>query len=482
MSSQSKFSVTERVIWMAIALALGCAAGWFDRSGAAMQASALVVMLAAFVLTLPGRAHALLTAAGVGVGTALVSGAFSGLPVMLILALVGAAGGQLAGAVLGYAAAPLDASATPTELSWPMRPASSRFLLAVALSTVALTGAPTTIGALIATGHPAARWLGIVWQIMTLVGWIAFTPLVLRRRTAKNSPETATRSGLRPIDLATHLLTVFGLTALHIMLMIGITGALFIPLVPSALRLAQAATTVFLPLDFLAYLAILAIGYLSDIDRLRRDALQREEALRAESLENRLGALRARLNPHFLFNALNSVVVLAQSGKSEETVRVVEGLTGLLRYVLDDRRAMVPLGEELDFVRRYLTVQQTRFGERLRFEVSVADDVETVSVPQLLLQPLVENAVEHGVARALEGGSVHVQASRVGDNLQIVVEDDGIGLADGEPSMGIGLGNTRERLARLYDGRALLSLLPRAGRGARVQITLPIEMRPVATS
>jgi LytS/YehU family sensor histidine kinase len=129
---------------------------------------------------------------------------------------------------------------------------------------------------------------------------------------------------------------------------VTITGALMIPIEPGWRELTARAFVVYLPLDALTYLAILALGAASDVERQRRAAVQREQALRADVLDARLAALRARLNPHFLFNALNSVAVLARAGKTEETGGVIEGLTALLRYVLDDRRSALV---RLDLIR-----------------------------------------------------------------------------------------------------------------------------------
>jgi sensor histidine kinase YesM len=163
-------------------------------------------------------------------------------------------------------------------------------------------------------------------------------------------------------------------------------------------------------------------------------------------------------------------------------IRVVDGLTTVLRYILDERQSKVSLGDELAFARQYLDIQRVRFGDRLRYEIDCPPQLLTASIPQLLLQPLIENAVEHGVARALDGGAVRVSATRSGEMLRLVVEDDGPG-PSAEPSNGIGLANTRERLARLYDGRATLVLSgPPPGQrgGSRVVVDIPFEISQVA--
>ncbi|HEY5063168.1 MAG TPA: sensor histidine kinase, partial [Gemmatimonadaceae bacterium] len=284
-------------------------------------------------------------------------------------------------------------------------------------------------------------------------------------------------TGLRPWDLMSHVCLVMALCGIHAVAVVALSRVLLFPLVPGWSALIAAAAVVYLPLDLLAYLVMMTLGFASDVGRHRREALERERALLASSLEARLSALRARLNPHFLFNTLNGIIVLERSARYDEATQLTEGLTALLRYVLDDRRVLVPLSEELDFARQYLTVQQVRFGTRLRFDIDANQESERGCVPQLLLQPIVENAVEHGISRQLLGGSIRVTTIREGDCLRITVEDDGPGPDSAQSSPGIGIANTRERLARLYGARGHLTLEPRGPDqpGTRVELSLPFE-------
>lgn len=473
-------TTTELAVWTFLAFASGCVAGWVDLSATEVQGTATLLMLAAFALTLPGRAPivavSVASALGIPAVHLLANGAVNaGYFIVLIPAFIGAAGGRVAGKFLDSAASTLGDEAPSPEV-WHRQPLSRRFILAIALVLIALAGLPMANVALRSLGHPAHTWLALVWQIMTLLGWIGLTPVVLRIRGVLSSSERDVVAGPRPLDVVVQLGIVTGLVLTHAMVIVVLTGALFIPIVPSARAMVAAALTLYAPLDLLAYLAVVALGYASDVERHRRDAARREVALRTETLDSRLSALRARLNPHFLFNALNSVHVLARAGKTEETIRVVEGLTALLRYVLDERRPTVPLADELAFVRDYLEVQRVRFGARLRYEIDYEPQLGAASVPQLLLQPLVENAVEHGVARALDGGAVRVTATRAGDTLSLLVEDDGPGTSAAEPSDGIGLSSTRERLERLYDGRATLTFERRPGiAGGRVRVDIPFN-------
>jgi signal transduction histidine kinase len=471
----------ELACWALLALTGGCAAGWIDLSATAPQGPALVVMLVAFALTLPGRAPVTLVSLVTALGVPVVHAAARspvGLDVVVVLipAFIGAVGGRVSGRLLDSTASRLEYERVQPDLAWNQRPLSTRFLLAVGIVSVAAGGFPAVVVSLRAAGNPLPWFLGTVWQIMTLLGWIGLAPLVLRRgNAAPHGLESAT--GLRPWDLLWHVSLVMALCGIHAIAVVALSSVLRFPLVPGWNALIAAAAVVYVPLDLLAYLVMITLGFASDVGRHRREASERERALLASSLEARLSALRARLNPHFLFNTLNGIIVLARSARYDEATQLTEGLTALLRYVLDDRRVLVALSEELDFARQYLTVQQVRFGTRLRFDIHAIQETESSGVPQLLLQPIVENAVEHGIARTLHGGSIRVTTSREGDCLRITVEDDGPGPDSSQSLPGIGIANTRERLARLYAGRGHLTLESRGPgqAGTRVELSLPFE-------
>lgn len=436
-------------------------------------------MLLNFALTLPGRAPVLLVAPLSVLALPIVfayqlHAVQPEMIVALVPAFIGAFGGKFAGRLLDTAAAELTEEESRPSAPWYGRPLSRRVLLAVTLSAIAAAGLPIVRSTLVALDHRAASWLALVWQIMTLLGWIICTPLILAQPRSAAVANSA-RSGTSPGELIHHAVVLLVLAQLHAALIVTIPAMLWIPVIPDWSTMAAAATRVYTPLDALAYLAILALGYASDIERQRREAVQRESALRAETLDSRLTALRARLNPHFLFNALNSVHALANAGRAADTSHAVERLTDLLRYVLDDRNATVPLSAEVEFIRAYLALQRIRFGERLRYEVDVDPECAQRGVPQLLLQPIVENAIEHGISQTLDGGTVKISAATEGDRLRVTVEDTGPGPSDASPER-IGLGATRERLDRLFGNRARLAITPRPdGSGTRVSIVIPLH-------
>jgi two-component system LytT family sensor kinase len=206
---------------------------------------------------------------------------------------------------------------------------------------------------------------------------------------------------------------------------------------------------------------------------------ERERALRAEALAQRarLDALRYQLNPHFLFNALNAVSTLVIDQRGDEAARMLARLSDFLRATLDGAGDEVPLADELALVRGYLDIERVRFGDRLRTVVDADPATLGALVPVLLLQPLVENAVRHAVAPREEGGLVAVEARAAGDRLRLTVADDGPGLAAASPtsSSGIGLANTRERLAQLYGAAHRFALEAAPGGGVRVVIELPLR-------
>lgn len=203
---------------------------------------------------------------------------------------------------------------------------------------------------------------------------------------------------------------------------------------------------------------------------------ERERSLRAEALVHaaRLDALRVQLNPHFLFNSLNAISTLVVDGRSTEAVTMIARLADLLRSTLDRPvNDEVPLAAELDLVRRYLDIEQVRLGSRLHVEVTVGPGAMNATVPSLLLQPIVENAVRHAIAPREQGGRIVIAAKRIDDRLLLSVDDDGPGMSADASGTGIGLANTRERLTHRYGPDHLFVLERSSLGGLRVRIDLP---------
>jgi len=204
----------------------------------------------------------------------------------------------------------------------------------------------------------------------------------------------------------------------------------------------------------------------------------RTERLERLFSETRLNALRTQLDPHFLFNALNTIS--SQVERDPVLARaMIEHLGDLLRLSLESKdRQTVPLAEEMAFLDHYLAIQKIRFGDNVRFEIRIAPDVKYAPVPSLFIQPLVENAIRHGISRRASGGTVWVSARRVDDHLEIRVLDDGVGLPPGwqlETSAGLGLSVTRDRIAGLYPDRgSRFAVRRRVEGGTEVEIAVPL--------
>ena len=193
-----------------------------------------------------------------------------------------------------------------------------------------------------------------------------------------------------------------------------------------------------------------------------------------------LSSLKMQLQPHFLFNTLGAIMVLIQQQKTAQAEAMVEKLGNLLRLTLDDVETQeVPLWRELEFLRLYLSIEQVRFEDRLRVRIAPDTALSEVLVPHMVLQPIVENAVRHGLGQSEEAVTIEVVATSSNGSLNLIVSDDGPGVPlPRSGRSGIGLTNTRNRLARLYGESAHLVIEQATGQGVRVTITLPIRTVP----
>jgi len=225
-------------------------------------------------------------------------------------------------------------------------------------------------------------------------------------------------------------------------------------------------------LDLPLFAAVLAAG-LARRYLLQREAQQaRAAAIEVQLAESRLHALQMQLNPHFLFNTLNTISALVESDPAA-TRTVVARLSELLRRTLDvAQQPEVRLADELQFIRGYLEIMKHRFSDRLTTSFAIEDGLDDALVPAFVLQPLVENAIEHGIGRIRGLGAVELRIERCGDRLHITVRDNGPGL-DPTARNGIGLSNTAARLAQLYPGRSALRLADDRERGAVAVVELP---------
>jgi two-component system, LytTR family, sensor kinase len=235
--------------------------------------------------------------------------------------------------------------------------------------------------------------------------------------------------------------------------------------------------------DYIVYLGVLAAGFARDYFR-RYEARNQEAArlqaeaavLQARLAEAQLSALRMQLNPHFLFNTLHAISALVERDPAGVR-RMIARLSELLRSTLDESaQAERTAEQEMDFVARYLDIMKIRFQDRLEVVTELDPRARAALLPTLILQPLVENAVKHGVARVRKGGRIVVRVERAGDRLRLSVRDNGPGVDPGaEEGGGVGLSNTRQRLQQMYGAGQDLRLTRLAEGGTLAEVEVPFR-------
>jgi two-component system, LytTR family, sensor kinase len=228
----------------------------------------------------------------------------------------------------------------------------------------------------------------------------------------------------------------------------------------------------------IVYVLILTVTYL--VDARDRIARQKVEAARLNEELSRaqLTALRRQLEPHFMYNTLNAIAGLVRDERNDTAVNMIVGLSEFLRRATESsHRAQVTLDEEVEYLQRYLDIQKVRFGERLRVHLDIADGALHAKVPNLLLQPLVENAIKHGISKRLSGGAIRVTGTRSDDTLRLIVSNDGpCSQEDLDATRtGVGLRNLRTRLQILHGDKSDLMLKRDGVDGVEVIVTLPFE-------
>lgn len=230
--------------------------------------------------------------------------------------------------------------------------------------------------------------------------------------------------------------------------------------------------------NLLIYWVIVSVTHAVDYYRKSQERGLRAAELEKRLVQAKLQSLQMQLNPHFLFNSLHAIAELMHRDV-EAADRMLTRLSELLRLALDTSDTqVVTLAHELEFLRRYLEIEQTRFGSRLTVEMDIPNDTLDAMVPNLVLQPLVENAIRHGIEPNARPGRIELRSRREGARLQLSVTDNGRGLKSDKPGReGIGLSNTRARLRELYGSQQQLELKPNEGGGLRAEVSLPWSIR-----
>jgi signal transduction histidine kinase len=319
--------------------------------------------------------------------------------------------------------------------------------------------------------RPPPTGSDVAWTFESMLVWAVFTPPMFW--LAWRFP---LERGMRGRNLALHALFALGFAVLDVL-----ADAACAPLLGGLPTGLPARFVGKLFINVFSYAAVVGIAHAVRYHRLAVERSARAAELERQLLQARLQALEMQIHPHFLFNTLNSVASLIRAKEDQAAIRMLVGLSDLLRLALKHRDAQeVPLGEELDFVRRYLEVEGIRFADRLRATVEVAPGTPLdAMVPHLILQPLVENAIRHGVEAKAAAGRVRVEAARDDGMLTLRVGDDGPGPA-ANGRRGIGLANTRERLRHLYGDRHRFELSGGADGGALATVTVPFHLAPAA--
>jgi two-component sensor histidine kinase len=326
-------------------------------------------------------------------------------------------------------------------------------------------------------------WVGL--YVLAVVGSI---PDFLKRPAALRDTTVAAlfmflaTFALRPICRSLRRrslsLLAFEMRAFVWSLLLGTAGAVVAELMVLRFRTIDWTDLAGNAVQFAVVLFLWCSLYFS-IKQWQQSAQERERLLRAEAeaREARLSALRYQLNPHFLFNSLNAVSTLVLEGNAPAATRMLAQIGELLRTSLDNETVLeVPLSQEIAFTEQYLAIEQIRLGERLRVDVAISPETLDALVPSMLLQPLVENAVRHGIASVVEGGTIAIRSEFHDGQLQIIVKNSGaVAEREDKPMNGIGLSNTIERLKTLYGADQKFTLVwPRAG-GCEVTVELPIR-------
>jgi two-component system, LytTR family, sensor kinase len=229
------------------------------------------------------------------------------------------------------------------------------------------------------------------------------------------------------------------------------------------------------------YWAIVAVAHVLNYYRQLRARELLSSQLEAKLAQTQLQVLKMQLQPHFLFNTLNAIAGLVREKRNDAAVSMIVGLSDFLRRVVEDSdRQQVPLGEELEFTQKYLDIQKVRFAERLQFSIDVPQDLLPAQVPSLILQPMVENAVKHGIARRVQGGAIRITAFRSNGTLTMRIYNDGPSLPAGWESgqSGIGIVNVRTRLQGLYGDQFELRMRDQQPGGVEATVSVPFVSLP----
>jgi two-component system LytT family sensor kinase len=321
-------------------------------------------------------------------------------------------------------------------------------------------------------------WRIAFWQLVVWYLWGFLSPLILS--LGRQFPVEG-RARLR--GLAAHLVACVVFSAMHV----AAATALRMIIQPfdiwsdsrSFLFQYQDELHAFFLFDVLVYWAIFGVGYAFDYRERYREREAQAAELRAQLAQAQLESLKMQLHPHFLFNTLHTIASLVRTNEKGQAVNMISGLSELLRHALESAgEQQVVLKEEVKFIELYLDIQKVRFSDRLSVQIDIAPETLTALVPNLVLQPLVENAIRHGISHKNSSGLLSIKSYCENGSLHMTVSDDGPGLPSDwnlEKSEGIGLANTNARLKHLYGNKYRFDLSNGKNGGATASITIPFQ-------
>jgi two-component system LytT family sensor kinase len=353
---------------------------------------------------------------------------------------------------------------------------SSRWLWIVAIWCAgSLFDACQTVLFMHAIGKPHA-WLVFGTELVSWSPWVLATPLVI---------SLARRYPIFPgatIQTAAVHLSAFAIIGLVAEAWFATLQMLFNPWdYPQRPTFTDAwrSSLLFQILTFLiVYALMLTFTYAMDARERRARQMMETARLSDELSRSQLAALRQQMEPHFIFNTLHSITGLVRDHKNDAAVSMIVGLSEFLRRASEDsHRSQVTLAEEVEYLQRYLDLQKVRFGERLQASMDIAPELLRAQVPNLLLQPLVENAIKHGIAKRAAGGTVRVTGAQLNGKLYLSVYNDGPDLpTDGQATRaGVGISNLRSRLQILHGNAFELKLKHTNTGGVEVVVSLPLK-------
>lgn len=331
-----------------------------------------------------------------------------------------------------------------------------------------------------AEGHGHEAWRIFSWGILMWLAWAPLTPAMVWLARSYSLIGSAWKTSLLvhlPAFLLTSAMHTAAATAFTLTIRpfddMGTSPQAFWPRFVSRLQGSFGS-------DLLVYGAVMGICYALDYYRKYREREFLASRLEAQLAQAQLDSLRMQLHPHFLFNTLNNIVGLVRDQKNQAAVSMLVGLSDLLRHTLDhSARQEVELREELNFIKLYLSIQEMRFSDRLQIKLDIDPASTKAMVPNLILQPLTENALRHGIGRRSDSGLVGISSAVEDGHLRLTVYDNGAGLPNDwqlKGSAGIGLANTAARLQQLYDDNHQFDIRNRDGGGVEVVIVMPLRI------